>query len=97
MSYLFSERCDTLMEGRSDQQLLIFSYKNDFNPEAVVAKNDRELSGSSFPNELVTAVPMVMVNRTVLKSCIGDRFELIWFVNSTFLNEIKDRKPFHNL
>ena len=85
------------MEGRLYQQLLIFSYRKDFNPEAVVAKNDSELCGSSFPNELVIPVPMDMVNRTVLKSCIGDRFELIWFVKSTFINEIKDRKPFHNL
>lgn len=97
MSYLFSERYDTLIEGRSYQPLLIFSYRNDFDQEVVVAKIDSEHSGSSFPNELVIAVPLVMVNRAVLKSCIGVRFELIWFVKSTFINEIKDRKPFHNL
>lgn len=97
MSYLFSEQCDTLIEGRSYQQFLIFSYRKDFDPEAVVAKIDSELSSSSFPNELVIAVPLVMVNRTVLQSCLGDRFELIWFVKSTFINEITDRKPFKNL
>ena len=63
MSYLFSARCDTLIEGKTYQQLLIFSYRNDFDPEVVVAKIDSQLSGSSFPDEIVIAVPLVMVNQ----------------------------------
>ena len=63
MSYLFSERCHTLIEGRSYQQFLIFSYRKDFDPEALAAILDGELSGSSLPDEIVIAVPLVMVNQ----------------------------------